>query len=544
MAVAGGETDGAVDVIGVSDGVTVGSVDAPRGSIPWRPVQSAAVAIGSDEVLYVAGLDYSVRRYQLPTMEPLQPLESVDTFPTTAGLQLIDDGTALIGHGWADHPDPHSVIARWDVSTGALVWQETSRLPCQAIAHLADEATLACTSSFGVIEILSATNGSPIGTTDAQQDRVSDVTALSDGRRYVTTSAGEPTVGVWDTAGAGPVTIVDTESARHDTPIWYSPDGRHVVAVAVPLSPFDIFEVGACSNVEDGSCFLAPDLVDGETGAVVDSLDGILGATWVGEDLAFIASDGRVGLLDITTGVSVPVDATSLSSFGSIVDYDPVHRRLFYWVTDGTSYLLDVDSRRFTPTALPAMPARAAAFTADGERLVVVSNGELSLIDVDSGTIIAGPHPGFEGVDATGNLVVAGDRIGRVHVLDALTLEPVGATLSSGSGPVQEIEISTGGDIAMARSGDAVRLFDLATGEQLGHAITVPRADPDEGAALRPDGKRLAVTTDAGLAIWNLDPTDWYRGACQLAGRDLTRAEWDDHIGNLAPYHATCDERS
>ena len=540
----GGGPDGAVDVIRVSDGSSVGSLDAPRGRTPWRPVHSAAVAIGLDGVLYVAGLDYSVRRYQLPTMVPINPLESVDTFPTTAGLLLIDDGTALIGHGWADFPDPHSVVARWDVRTGALTWQGTTRLPCQDLAYLADEATLACTSSFGVIEMLSATTGSPTGDTDAQQGRVSAVTALTDGRTYVTASAGEPTVGLWDTAGAGPLTNVDTESARHDTPMWYSPDGKHLIAVAVPLSPFDGTEASACSMIGDGSCFLAPDLIDGERGAVVDALDSIIGATWVGDELAYIAADGGFGLLDIATGTRAPVDATSLSSVGSIVDYDPVHRRLFFWAVDGTSYLLDVASRRFTRTALPAMPSRAAAFTADGERLAVVSNGGLSLIDVDNGKTIAGPRLGFESVDVSGGVVVAGDRIGRVHVLDALTLEPVGPTLSSGSGPVQEIEISAGGDVAMARSGDAVRLFDLASGVQLGRAITVPRADTEEGSALRPDGKRLAVTADAGLAIWNLDPNDWARGACRLAGRDLTHDEWDSYIGDLAPFHATCDARS
>jgi hypothetical protein len=131
-----------------------------------------------------------------------------------------------------------------------------------------------------------------------------------------------------------------------------------------------------------------------------------------------------------------------------------------------------------------------------------------------------------------------------VHVLDARSLDPVRTPMASGSGVVQEIEISIGLDVVMARSGDAVRLFDLGAGEQLGAAIAVPRADGTEGAALRPDGKRLAVTADAGFAIWNLDPSDWYRGACQLAGRNLTRDEWDAHIGDLAPYHATCDERS
>jgi DNA-binding SARP family transcriptional activator/WD40 repeat protein len=541
---AGGGTPGAVEVIRVADGVEVGSLDVSNGPSPWLPVQSAAVAIGPDDVLYVAALDGSVSRFRLPTMTPLESLEPVDPFPTTAGLLLINDGATLIGHGWANHPDPHSVVARWDARTGALEWQGTTRLPCEDLAYLADEAELACTSSFGAIELLSTATGSPVGTADAQQGRISAMTAFPDGRRYATASAGEPTVGLWDTAGAGPVTVVDTESARHDTPMLYSPDGQHILVVAVPLSPFDDFDVGACDFVDDGTCFLAPDLVDGESGAVVDSLDGLLAATWVGDDLGYVASDGSIGLLDITAGTSVPVDASSLTSLGSIVDYDPVHQRFFYWVADGSSYLLDVASRRFIRTALPSMPARAAAFTADGRRLALVSNGELSLVDVDSGRTVAGPFEGFESVGAHGDLVVAGDRVGGMHVLDASSLVAVRPALSSGEGPVQEIEISASGALVMARSGDAVRLFDLASGEQLGRAIAVPRADLDEGAALRPDGKRLAVTADAGLAIWNLDPSDWYGAACRLAGRDLTREEWDAYIGDLAPYHAACSGRS
>ena len=28
--------------------------------------------------------------------------------------------------------------------------------------------------------------------------------------------------------------------------------------------------------------------------------------------------------------------------------------------------------------------------------------------------------------------------------------------------------------------------------------------------------------------------------ACKIAGRNLTRAEWDHYFGTVAPYHATC----
>ena len=53
-------------------------------------------------------------------------------------------------------------------------------------------------------------------------------------------------------------------------------------------------------------CFLTPDLIDGETGAVVDSLDGILGAAWFGDALAYVASDGSLGLFDLSNGTGNP----------------------------------------------------------------------------------------------------------------------------------------------------------------------------------------------------------------------------------------------
>ena len=34
---------------------------------------------------------------------------------------------------------------------------------------------------------------------------------------------------------------------------------------------------------------------------------------------------------------------------------------------------------------------------------------------------------------------------------------------------------------------------------------------------------------------------EWFDAACLAAGRNLTRAEWADHIGADEPYRATCD---
>lgn len=52
----------------------------------------------------------------------------------------------------------------------------------------------------------------------------------------------------------------------------------------------------------------------------------------------------------------------------------------------------------------------------------------------------------------------------------------------------------------------------------------------------------MALATTTGTAIWSLEPLEWEQAACRLAGRNLTRAEWQRHIGALAGYRATCDE--
>ena len=42
--------------------------------------------------------------------------------------------------------------------------------------------------------------------------------------------------------------------------------------------------------------------------------------------------------------------------------------------------------------------------------------------------------------------------------------------------------------------------------------------------------------------LWDLDPAGWVEDVCQLAGRNLTRSEWDQYIGDLAPYRRTCPQ--
>lgn len=45
---------------------------------------------------------------------------------------------------------------------------------------------------------------------------------------------------------------------------------------------------------------------------------------------------------------------------------------------------------------------------------------------------------------------------------------------------------------------------------------------------------------DGALILWNLDPAAVAAKACALAGRNLTPAEWAQHLGG--PYRRTCPQ--
>jgi hypothetical protein len=62
------------------------------------------------------------------------------------------------------------------------------------------------------------------------------------------------------------------------------------------------------------------------------------------------------------------------------------------------------------------------------------------------------------------------------------------------------------------------------------------------GASFSPDGMELAVDTEQGIVVWDLDPEHWVAAACGIAGRNLTEFEWEQYIGDLAPYRATCPQ--
>jgi hypothetical protein len=96
-----------------------------------------------------------------------------------------------------------------------------------------------------------------------------------------------------------------------------------------------------------------------------------------------------------------------------------------------------------------------------------------------------------------------------------------------------------------------VRLWDVATLQQIGDplpagALVGGWATNGWGMPVEasPDGKRF-LTQGAGPplgpVLWDADPADWAATACRIAGRNLTRAEWEQYFPGR-PYHVTCPQ--
>jgi WD40 repeat protein/DNA-binding SARP family transcriptional activator len=130
-----------------------------------------------------------------------------------------------------------------------------------------------------------------------------------------------------------------------------------------------------------------------------------------------------------------------------------------------------------------------------------------------------------------GRYIVGGSVNGWVRLWSTKTWQPATRILGGHSAELDWESISPDGR-TLATSGfdGTVHLWDLPTQREVGAPppgvpgrLTVPQ--------FTPDGRSLLAITDAGRAyLWDVRPSSWLRHACAVAGRTLTRTEWQDAL--------------
>jgi hypothetical protein len=189
--------------------------------------------------------------------------------------------------------------------------------------------------------------------------------------------------------------------------------------------------------------------------------------------------------------------------------------------------------------------ATTAFFTPDGA-LVAVSGfnpRETLTFDADTGDQVGDVIPdAYLAVNGPPGTLVTTNDSGTMRLVDLATREPVGPPIVGLQVPIVTMYVVPGGSTIVAAHGgvEGAELFDVASGQAIGDPF--PSQGPFGAAFASPDGKALLTFDGTRMMRWDIDQTTWASTACAAAGRNLTRAEWDQYLPNGGPYRATCPD--
>ncbi|WP_281280831.1 BTAD domain-containing putative transcriptional regulator [Nocardioides guangzhouensis] len=238
------------------------------------------------------------------------------------------------------------------------------------------------------------------------------------------------------------------------------------------------------------------------------------------------STDGsRLAMAELSGRVSM-LDPTSLTPVGRSVELDePV-----CCVSAGP------DNHTALALTGPLDPAGFWAESITGWALVDLESGDVldhDHVDMDLGRVAFSP----DGRHAA----IGGARSGRgeVLVLDTESGEPVRPPVVGHDGVVDSLAYSTDGERILTTGADgSVSLWNGETGLQLAHVATPQHpiaAEFGEGT----DSVIIAPLWEGPVYEWDTSTDYAITFACRLAGRDFTKAEWEEHFPGRR-YQETC----
>jgi WD40 repeat protein len=203
--------------------------------------------------------------------------------------------------------------------------------------------------------------------------------------------------------------------------------------------------------------------------------------------------------------------------------------------------LWDAHRRKIVATSILAPYGLAAdvTFSPDGTKLAAAVNdakgaAAIEILSVPQLAPLKTIHaPAGKAVRFSPNsrLLALGDDHGRVWLYDTRTWRPRGRPLAAHTGAVNTVSFSRDGQTLATTSDDGTtRLWDVPSGRPIGTALPGP-AHHDVAAAFVDGGNRLVTLDDNGRGhLWDIQTRSWARRACEVAGRTLTRTEWNDTL--------------
>jgi len=391
-----------------------------------------------------------------------------------------------------------------------------------------DSRTLLTAGGDGRLIVWDVKRATSIETLEGHASGVSQVAIAPDGRTAYST--GQDGVIAWDLAGtrrlgrpfrAGPPYATGLPVATPDGARFAVPEGTGYVDIfdsrtLTRTGRISVRRLRPGASVAIGVA-IAPD----------------------GRTLAATTGAGHLGLWDL--GTSRPIGrelaqatvATALTVSGD-------GRWLATGDADGAVRLWNLHRRALVEKrVLNRRRVDDVSLSPDGTKLAATTedeagHGELDVLSVPRLARLIRvrvPAGDWGQFSRDGHLLLYGDYAGRAWLFDTHTWRPRGSPLTGHAGAVRTVNLSPDGHMLATTSTDATtRVWDLPSRRPIGSALT-GTADHAVGSTFVAGGTRLVVIYGDGRGyLWDLRPRSWAQRACDIAGRALTRAEWQDAL--------------
>jgi DNA-binding SARP family transcriptional activator/WD40 repeat protein len=581
VAVAGFDSEGGY--VDLFDPRTRRHVAKTRLNIYYAQVESAVFTPDSRELLVQAVDDETANRIwrvDARTGRLLRIDDPAAHDETQGSGPMPDAGSRLLGFAG-------SRLVTYGVAGGiaelrnATTLRSERRLPFSGrVAELNPALGLvACGGDDGAVRLLDLRSGR-MRTADGRHD--APVTALAfsaDGRRLVTAGRDEQLI-VWDTVGGVATETLQARGAGIIDDLTVAPDGSTAYSAGRDGTVVT-WDLRGDRRLErtllvDGRPLGGQRLVTSARGdwfVVVDrqgSIDVFESRTLRhtgriplegrhrsqaaaispdGRTLAVTDLAGRVGFWDL--GTRRPLAAPLYAHAGDGYPEATFSGDGRWLVTGGGGDILRLwDARRQTMRdSFIFSGAEDLSLNPEGTLLAATLliddfAGGLQLISVpDLETVrrVPAPRGTLARFTPDGRSLIYGDREGRVWIYDTRTWKPRATPLFVSS-PILTAEFSPDGRRLATTSADGeVRLWDVESGRPVAGAPPRARSDPT-GAGFIDGGRQMAVLHDRAGSAWDLSPATWARHACAVAGRTLTRAEWESALPDQG-YAPACAKR-